>query len=533
MIEIGINNISKNFGYKNILHNLNLEIMTGDHIAIVGRNGTGKSTLLKIISGNEDVDKGTVSIRKGAIIGMLEQIPKLYQTNATTKQVLMNAFSSLLEIKQQMEHLESLLAIETDAVKLQQLLDKYSATQNNFIALHGYDMEENLNRIINGFNFQNLLDKPFNILSGGQKTIVNLAVTILKQPDILLLDEPTNHLDIKTLEWFENFLNKYKGTVVIVSHDRYFLDKVVTKTVLLDMGNCTTFLGNYSFSIKEQEHLLLLDFEQYKNQQKKISAMKDAIKRFRQWGTQADNPKFFKKAKELEKRLEKIDTLDKPQIDKPKIPISFSGERSGKEVLRLEKFSLSFGETLLFDNAELLILEKERVCFIGDNGTGKTSLIRAILGENKHYFGKITFSPSIKSGYIPQEIRFDCDNDSVLDAFRKEYNSTEGEARNILAKFFFYGENIFKQVGLLSGGEKVLLKLAILIQNKTNFLIMDEPTNHIDIETREILEEALLEFKGTLFCISHDRYFINKISTRTVELIDHRIDSASQYLYSF
>lgn len=200
MIEIGINNISKNFGYKNILHNLNLEIMTGDHIAIVGRNGTGKSTLLKIISGNEDVDKGTVSIRKGAIIGMLEQIPKLYQTNATTKQVLMNAFSSLLEIKQQMEHLESLLAIETDAVKLQQLLDKYSATQNNFIALHGYDMEENLNRIINGFNLQNLLDKPFNILSGGQKTIVNLAVTILKQPDILLLDEPTNHLDIKTLE---------------------------------------------------------------------------------------------------------------------------------------------------------------------------------------------------------------------------------------------------------------------------------------------------------------------------------------------
>lgn len=299
------------------------------------------------------------------------------------------------------------------------------------------------------------------------------------------------------------------------------------------MGNCTTFFGNYSFSIKEQEHLLLLDFEQYKNQQKKISAMKDAIKRFRQWGTQADNPKFFKKAKELEKRLEKIDTLDKPQIDKPKIPISFSGERSGKEVLRLEKFSLSFGETLLFDNAELLILEKERVCFIGDNGTGKTSLIRAILGENKHYFGKITFSPSIKSGYIPQEIRFDCDNDSVLDAFRKEYNSTEGEARNILAKFFFYGENIFKQVGLLSGGEKVLLKLAILIQNKTNFLIMDEPTNHIDIETREILEEALLEFKGTLFCISHDRYFINKISTRTVELIDHRIDLASQYLYSF
>lgn len=524
MIEIGMNNISKNFGYKNVLNNLNLEIMTGDRMALVGRNGTGKSTILKIISGSEYADKGTVSIRKGAIVGILEQIPKLHETDTTTKQVLMGAFSSLLEIKQRMEQLEALLESEKDADRLQQLMDEYGIEQNHFIAMDGYAMDENFNRIVNGFSLEELLDRPFNVLSGGQKTIVNLAVTILRHPDILLLDEPTNHLDVKTLEWFEGFLSKYSGTVVIVSHDRYFLDKVVTKTVLLDMGSCTTFFGNYSFSIKEQERLMLLEFEQYKNQQKKITAMKSAIKRFREWGTQADNPKFFKKAKEIEKRLEKIEMLEKPQLEKPKIPISFSGERSGQEVLKLEEFGLAFNQTLLFDNAELLVLEKEKVCLMGDNGTGKTSLIKAVLGENVQYSGQIKLAPSSKLGYIPQEIRFECERDSVLEAFRREYSSTDGEARNILAKFFFYGDSVFKRVGSLSGGEKVLLKLAVLIQNKINFLILDEPTNHIDIETREILEEALLEFKGTLFYISHDRYFISKTSTRIVEIKDYKIN---------
>lgn len=531
MIEIGMNQIDKNFGYKNVLKNLNLEIMTGDRMALVGRNGTGKSTILKIISGEEYADKGTVSLRKGASVDLLEQIPKLYETDVATRQVLLGAFDSLLRIKRQMEKLEVLLESETSPEKLQLLMDEYSDKQNHFITLDGYAMDENFNRIVNGFHLEHLLDRPFNVLSGGQKTIVNLAVTILKQPDILLLDEPTNHLDVKTLTWFEGFLNKYKGTVVIVSHDRYFLDKVATKTLLLDMGYCTVFMGNYSFSLKEQERLMLLEFEQYKNQQKMISAMKAAIKRFRDWGTQADNPKFFKKAKELEGRLEKLELVDRPQLEKPKLPISFSGERSGQEVLKLEEFCLSFDETLLFENAGLLILEKEKVCLMGDNGTGKTSLIKAVLGENNKYCGKIKLAPSIKLGYIPQEIRFVCESDSVLETFCRECSVAEGEARNILAKFFFYGDSVFKRVGSLSGGEKVLIKLALLIQNKINFLILDEPTNHIDIETREILEDALLEFKGTLFYISHDRYFISKTSTRIVEISDYKINSIQEIAF--
>ena len=525
MIEIGINNVVKNFGFKNVLNNVGLEIMTGDRAAIVGRNGTGKSTILKIIAGEENAEKGTVSIRKGSSIGMLSQIPKLYKGDTTTKEVLKEPFAELYKIEKSMSRLEAEMADGKNAENLEVLMEEYADEQDKYISLGGYEMEENFNRIVTGFNLSDMLERPYNVLSGGQKTIVNLASVILRQPDILLLDEPTNHLDIKTLEWFEGYLAKYRGTVVIVSHDRYFLDRVATKTIILESGACTVFGGNYSFSIKEQERLMLIEFEQYKNQQKKIAAMRAAIKRFREWGLQADNPKFFRKAKELEKRLEKIELLDRPVFEKAKIPISFAGERTGKEVLKLEDFSLAFGEVELFKNAELLVCERERVCLLGDNGTGKTSLVKIILGSDDEHGGKIQISPAAKIGYIPQEIRFEDEKMTVLDALRSEYPSMEGEARNILAKYFFIGENVFKRVSSLSGGEKVLLKLAILMQSEINFLVLDEPTNHIDIETREMLEDALLDFTGTLLFISHDRYFIKKIAERITVIENHEIAS--------
>lgn len=523
MIEIGMNNITKNFGYKNVLQGFKLEVMTGDRMALVGRNGTGKSTILKLIAGEEYPDKGAVSIRKGSSVGMLEQIPKLHKADTSTEQVLREAFLPLILIKERMSALEELLETEKDTAALDRLMEEYSKEQSRFIAQDGYSMEESFNRIVTGFHLEELLARPFNVLSGGQKTIVNLAVTILKKPDILLLDEPTNHLDIKTLDWFEGFLNKYNGTVLIVSHDRYFLDKVTTKTALLELGCTTIFNGNYTFSIKEQERLMLLEFEQYKNQQKKVNAMKAAIKRFRDWGTQKDNPKFFKKAKELEKRLEKLELIDKPQLEKPKIPIAFSGERSGKEVLKLEDFSFSYGETQLFQGAKLLILEKDRVCLLGNNGTGKTTLIKAILGEVLDYSGRVKLGESAKIGYIPQEIRFQDDHASILDTFRREHSCTEAEARSTLARFFFCGDTVFKRVGSLSGGEKVLLKLALLMQSKVNFLILDEPTNHIDIDTRELLEAALLDFGGTLFFVSHDRFFLNTIPSKIIELSKNKL----------
>lgn len=522
MIEIGMNDIVKNYGFKNILNGASFEIMTGERAAIVGRNGTGKTTLFKILSKQENADKGTVSIRRGATVGMLEQIPHLYDTSSTTREVLTEPFLPLMQAESRLHELEALMAETTD--KLDELMEEYSSLQDRYTAMGGYEMEENFGKIVTGFGLAPLLDRPFNVLSGGQKTIVKLASVILMQPDILLLDEPTNHLDIKTLEWFEGFLSQYRGTVVLISHDRYFLDRVATKTILLESGCCTVFNGNYSYSLREQERLLMLEFEQYKNQQKKIAAIKAAIKRYREWGTRGDNPNFFKKVHELEKRLDKMELIEQPQMEKVPIPIRFAGERSGHDVLELKDFSLTMGETSLFENAELLLIEKEKLCLLGNNGTGKTSLIKTILGEYTDYRGEVKINPSAKIGYIPQEIRFDKDTNTVLDVFRKEYICSEGEARSILARYYFYSDNVHKRVSGLSGGEKVLLKLAALIQNQVNFLILDEPTNHIDIETREMLEDALSNYRGTLLFISHDRYFIRKIASRVVEIRDKKIE---------
>lgn len=522
MIEIGINGIVKNFGFKKILNNTQFEVMTGDRAAIVGRNGSGKSTILKLIAGWETPDSGEISIRRGASIGMLEQIPRPRGPEITVRGVLLEPFSELFRLEHELRELELRMAIPE---QLDTAMEEYARKQDRFSALGGYEVEEELARIVQGFHLQELLERPYDILSGGQKTVVNLAAAVLRHPDILLLDEPTNHLDVKTLDWFEGFLGKYRGTVLIVSHDRYFLDRVATKTILLEGGTCTVFEGNYSFSVKEQERLMLLEFEQYKNQQKKIAAMQAAIKRFREWGAQADNPKFFRKAKELEKRLEKLELLEKPQLEKRRLPISFSGARSGTDVLSLQDFSLAFGPLSLLEHSELLIREKDRVCLMGDNGTGKTSLLRAVFGELPQATGKIKLNPSLLMGYIPQEIRFPEEKESVLEAFRREVPLSEGEARTLLAGYYFYGANVWKRVSSLSGGEKVFLKLAILLQKQANFLILDEPTNHIDIETREMLEEALLAFTGTLLFISHDRYFIAKMATRIASIQEKSIFS--------
>lgn len=521
MIEIGLSNIIKNFGFSNVLNGLSLEIMTGDRMAIVGRNGSGKSTILKLISGEELPGQGSVFIRRGATVGYLEQIPHLWATDATTRDVLMEPFSEVLATERHLRDLEHRMATEPDADALDRVMRQYAHHQSRFEAQGGYEIEENLARISTGFGLEDFLQRPFNVLSGGQKTIVMLAATILKQPDILLLDEPTNHLDMRTLEWFEGLLSRYRGTVLIVSHDRYFLDKVAKKTAILDRGTCKVYNGNYSFSQQEQEREALIEFEHYKNQQKKIEAIQAAIKRFRDWGARDDNELMFKKAKMLERRLEKMEKLERPQLEKPRIPIHFEGERTGRDVLRLKHFDLSIAGLSLVQDANLTLFYKEKACLIGDNGTGKTTLIRAFIGEIGHDSGEAYIAPSAKIGYIPQEIRFADDKMTVVDAFRAEHPCPEGMARNILAKYFFFGEHVFKRVSALSGGEKVLLKLAILVQQEVNFLVLDEPTNHIDIETREMLEEALLAFDGTLLAISHDRYFIQKLAER-IFLLENR-----------
>lgn len=525
MIEIGMNGIVKNFGFNNVLHGANMEIMTGERVGLAGRNGSGKSTILKLISGEETAQKGMVSIRRNSTVGYLEQIPQLFHKEMLTKAVLWEALERPLRLEAAMRELEAQMAEESDSERLSHLLEEYERVQAEFIALDGYSMEETYQKAVKGFGLTELLERPFHVLSGGQKTVVKLACTVLSQPDILLLDEPTNHLDVKTLEWFEGYLAKYRGTVVIVSHDRYFLDRVTTKTVLLEGGTCESFSGNYSESVKERERQLLVEFEQYKNQQKKVSAMKAAIKRFRDWGIQGDNEKFMRKAKELEKRLDKMDIMEKPQIEQPKVALHFSGDRTGREVLRLQDYGLDRGGLPLLDGAEFTLYEKDKACLMGDNGTGKTSLLLTVLGMNSDYRGKITISPGARIGYIPQEIRFENAGDSLLEAFRREYPCTEGEARDLLARSFFCGDAVYKRAESLSGGEKVLLKLTVLMQRQVNFLILDEPTNHIDIETREVLEDALADFKGTILFVSHDRYFINQLATRLLEIQEQDIRS--------
>ena len=518
MVEIALNDIKKNYGFKNVLDGFSLEVNSNDRIAIVGKNGAGKTTLFKIITKEEQLDSGIISIRKGSRIGFLQQIPPKYNSSMIVNDILMTAFSNLQEIQKEMNKLEKEMAKENG--NIQKTINRYGKLQDIFMSQGGYDIEHNLSKICMAFNITDeMRNQKFESLSGGQRTMVHFAKLLLEQPEILLLDEPTNHLDIKTIEWLEDFLKRYKGTVVINSHDRYFLDKVVNKIALLENGKCSLYHGNYSYFVKEQERELMAEFQDYKTQQKQIQAMKDAIKRYKDWGNRSSNEKFFKAAANLEKRLERMELIDKPEMQKKILPLNFQQNgRSGKRVISVKDVSMMFGDNIVLEDANLEINYGEKVCLIGTNGSGKTTLIKIILGELEPTLGIVELGSNVKIGYLSQHIKFDDENITVLEEFRKKFNGSETQLRATLAKFFFNGENVFKQINKLSGGEKVRLILAELIQKDINFLILDEPTNHIDIDTRETLEAALTDFKGTILFVSHDRYFINKLAERIVEL---------------
>ena len=341
-----------------------------------------------------------------------------------------------------------------------------------------------------------------------------------------MLDEPTNHLDIDSLEFLEELILKYKGSILIVSHDRYFLDKVATKTVLLENGKANVYYGNYSYFLEEDERRTLAQFENYKNQQKQIEKMKESIAKLRKFGELAKNELFFKRAKSIEKRLEKMDVIEKVEIDKKSISLKFNMDiRSGKEVVKIEKLNKSFNNKIIFKDADMLLVYGEKAALLGSNGAGKSTLINMILGKDTEYIGLIRIGTSIKIGYIPQNITFDDDTQTVLRYYIHDSGLTETDARKRLARYGFRSEDVFKRIGKLSGGEKVRLILMKLMLKNINFLILDEPTNHIDIDTREILEEALKDYKGTVLFVSHDRYFINKLATRVFNIENNKINS--------
>lgn len=516
MTICSVNNVTKSFGGNIIFENISLEIKNGERVGLVGRNGSGKTTIFGLLTGMESLDAGAIHMKKGTRIGHVAQIPK-FDEAMTVYDVLSSAFKVEKELEKEMHALEKNMAEEQEQSSLQKLMERYGVIQEKFAFLGGYEIEANIMKVANGLQVTNLFSRVFTELSGGEQTKVSLAYMLLQKPDLLLLDEPTNHLDLFAVEWLEQFLKEYTGTVMVISHDRYFLDEVVTKIFDLEDGEIHVYHTNYSQFVEEKEERLLQEFQAYQEQQKKIKKMKEAIKRLREWANQANPPNegLHKRARNMERALERIEKLKRPILERKQMGLQFEGqERSGKDVVVMKEVSKGFAGRPLFEQANLHVRFQERAAIVGRNGTGKTTLLKLLLKEMEPEAGAIRVGSSVKIGYLSQHT-YENMKSNVLEAFRENVAVTEGEARHILAKFLFYGPAVFKKVTQLSGGEKMRLRLAQLMYQDINFLILDEPTNHLDIESREVLEEALEQYNGTILAVSHDRYFLNKLFEKT------------------
>lgn len=516
MTICSVNNVTKSFGGNTIFENISLEIKNGERVGLVGRNGSGKTTIFGLLTGMESLDAGAIHMKKGTRIGHVAQIPKFDEV-MTVYDVLSSAFKVEKELEKVMHALEKNMAVEQEQSALEKLMERYGVIQEKFAFLGGYEIEANIMKVANGLQVTDLFSRVFTELSGGEQTKVSLAYMLLQKPDLLLLDEPTNHLDLFAVEWLEQFLKEYTGTVIVISHDRYFLDEVVTKIFDLEDGEIHVYHTNYSQFVEEKEERLLQEFQAYQEQQKKIKKMKEAIKRLREWANQANPPNegLHKRARNMERALERIEKLKRPILERKQMGLQFEGqERSGKDVVVMKEVSKGFAGRPLFEQANLHVRFQERAAIVGRNGTGKTTLLKLLLEEINPDVGEIRIGSSVKIGYLSQHTYGNVKS-NVLEAFREYVAVTEGEARHILAKFLFYGPAVFKKVTQLSGGEKMRLRLAQLMYQDINFLILDEPTNHLDIESREVLEEALEQYNGTILAVSHDRYFLNKLFEKT------------------
>jgi ATPase subunit of ABC transporter with duplicated ATPase domains len=515
------------YGADKIFENVTFDVKTKDKIALIGRNGTGKTTLMKILAGFEGY-AGQVHKRKGLTIGYLEQIPN-YEDENTVIDILNKAFEDVHEIKLQMEQLEKTFEF-LSGEELSLAVKKYGEIHELYEISGGYNINEKINKIMNGLEINEEMQKrEFNLLSGGEKTRVILGKILLEEPELLLLDEPSNHLDIKSVEWLEEYLNSYEGTMVIVSHDRYFLDRVANKIIELESDGVQIYYGNYTKYATEKELRFLQAIKEYENQQKKIKRMEEQIQRYRIWGEMRDSDKMYKRAKELEKRLEKIELVKKPIVDKKTADFNIKGvTRTGREVIIVNNISKKFGMKKLFGNLSFTLFYKDSMCILGENGTGKSTILKIILNEISSDQGFVKLGSNVKIGYLPQEVCFDREDISIVDYFSYYYGISISEARKELAKILFTSEDVFKHINTLSGGEKSRLKLGMLIYEKVNTLILDEPTNHLDIESREILEENLINYEGTILFVSHDRYFVDKIATCIGE-----IENKSFKMYDF
>ena len=519
MIDISVSNLVKEFevGHK-ILDGLTFQVDTGERVGLLGPNGCGKTTLLRILTGVMDYDEGDVVIAPGKRMGLISQIP-VYPAGYTVEDVLATAFEPLREMEREMAALAEQMGEGTAPA----LLARYDKLTAAFEAAGGYETDTKTNKVCNGLTIsQSMREQLFDKLSGGEKTRVNLARLILEDTDILLLDEPTNHLDLRATEWLEEYLDKFKGTVLTVSHDRYFLDKVVNRIVEIQGGKAEFYSGNYSFYVVEKERRYEEKLRQYEKEQAKIEQLEKAAEQMRVWAYSGMD-KTFKRVKSMEKRIERMRTTDRPTKER-KMEVRF-GEREfrGDEVLTIKGLTKSFGDRTLFSNLGLEVAGGERIALLGDNGSGKTTLLKILLGEEEPDAGKVRMGPTVKVGYLPQHVHFDHPERNLVDTLIYEQDCTAQTARNRLAAFKFRGEDVFKPVSALSGGEQSRLRLCMLMDEKINLLILDEPTNHLDIQSREWIEEAVEEYEGNLLFVSHDRYFIDRFASRIWMLEDGHI----------
>ncbi|MDY3225060.1 MAG: ABC-F family ATP-binding cassette domain-containing protein [Candidatus Faecousia sp.] len=517
MVDIQVTNLTKFFVIgENLLENLSFEIQEGECVAILGRNGCGKTTLFNILTGQMDYDSGEVYVNPNKKIGLISQIPK-FPEGFTVEDVLRSAYADLMRVRQKMELLECKMAKgATDAQ-----LREYDALTNRFQTGGGYDMDVEVDKICNGLGISaEQRTQEFASLSGGEKTRANLARLLLEKTDILLLDEPTNHLDLNSVEWLEKYINAFKGTVLTISHDRYFIDQVADRVIEITDGHAEFYSGNYSFYMDEKQARFDLQLKQYEQEQAKLKQLGYTVERMKGWGI--NNRTLYRRAMSIQHRMERIRKTEKPKKERT-MKASF-GEKdfSGDVVFKMKNVSKSFGERTLFSNVNLTVEGGERIALLGDNGTGKSTFIKCLLGE-EDCAGKIQFGPTVKWGYLPQIIHFDHPERSLYDTMLYEKNCTPQTARDRLGAFLFQGEDVFKQVGNLSGGEQSRLRLCMLMDEKINLLILDEPTNHLDIASREWVEAAIEEFEGTLLFVSHDRYFIEKFAERIWLLEDGTI----------
>lgn len=531
MIVLSCNNLNKSFGIDSILENVNFTVNEYDKIGIIGVNGTGKTTLFKIISGIYGYDSGDIYTSKDCEIGYLEQNTNFHSENTILEEVL-EVFKDVIEMEKYLRDLEHKISEEssnTNSTTLEKLMNEYSNKLEAFSDMNGYGYKSEAKGVLKGLGFSDEdMDKPISILSGGEKTRVLLGKLLLKKPTLLLLDEPTNHLDSEAIEWLEVFLKQYKGTVILISHDRYFLDQVVNRIFEIHNKKLKTYNGNYSDFIKASAIEKELELKKFEDQQKDIKKQEESIERLKAFGRE----KHLKRARSKEKALAKVDVLDKPEAYRKKAKIEFNPSvTSGNDVLQLRDISMGYGERILFKDLNLDIYRGEKVALIGANGIGKSTLFKIIMNEITPLSGDIKFGTNVNVSYFHQEQKtLNLDNTIIDEIWEDNKQLTQTSLRTILGAFLFEGEEVFKKISTLSGGERARVAILKLILSNANLLLLDEPTNHLDIDSKEVLEEALSSYTGTIFTISHDRYFLNTVVDKVLVLDENGI---TEYLGNY